>query len=167
LFAVVGGFLAYRSIDLNLILKFTAEELLLNSLKIPFGMALGTMLATLFQSKFLFRPGTAGRNERTGYADFFYALVKFFLVLSTGAFLYRRLLADLTNGKSGVVAILFPSIGACSVLLVVFALVGIWLSRLVFDIKHSMSKDEMAAESREGEMRPEMRAAADRFIGDE
>ena len=161
LFATIGAIIGYRSLGLDLYHSYGLNQILSLTLIIPFGAAICSVLATLIQSRFLFRFSFSKEKKELNFTNFFYVLIKLILFLIIGGIVFRKLLADAAADTLNfefirqTVAVSFVG------LLVLFGLVGLLVSKLTFFERYQMSKAEVEADDRDGEMRPEVKAAMD------
>jgi len=161
LFATLGGFIGYKFVELDFSRMLDPMQVGLSSLFIPLGAAVGSMLATLIQSRFLFRFSLKKEKHQLSFTNSFYSLVKLFLSLVFAGIVCRKLLADAPTGLLKIDSFLQTTFLGVASFLMLFGLIGLLVSKFSFVIKYQMSRAEIESDAREGEMRPEIRAAMD------
>lgn len=161
LFATIGGIIGYKFVEFDFSRMLDPMQVGLSSLFIPLGAAVGSMLATLIQSRFLFRFNLTKEKNELSFTSSFYALVKLFLSLVFAGIVCRKLLADAPTGVLRVDSFLQTTFPGLASLLMLFGIIGLLVSKFSFVTKYQMSRAEIEADAREGEMRPEIRAAMD------
>lgn len=161
LFGVLGAIVGYRFIGLDFQHSYGLNEILFLSLVIPIGVAVGSIFATLAQSRFLFRFCFSREKEKLSFSQSFYSLIKLVLSFVVGAMVFRIALNGSAAGTLQLRSIVDITFRWFFGLLVLYGFIGILISRLTFTQRYQMSRSEMEADAREGEMRPEVREAMD------
>ena len=161
LFATLGAVVGYRSISLDFGHAFELNQILYLSLVIPLGAAIGSVLATLVQSRFLFGFSFLKQKQERSFSQFFYSLTKLILCLGVGGLVFRITSTAAAEGSLKIQSMLGFATSSFLGLLVLFGLVGLLVSKFTFVERYQMSKSEIEADAREGEMRPEVKAAMD------
>ncbi len=130
---------------------------------IPFGACIGGIFGTLIQSRFLLKLTSGGeRFGEPALQRMILGGLKILLFSAVAWIFYRKCREELALGEGADLAIVKQFGQSLFGLLLLFALAGKLVTQLVFSHRFRMSSDEAGAESREGEMRPELRAATER-----
>lgn len=136
---------------------------------IPLGASLGGILATLIQSRFLISfalPSRLLKKNPSPLISLSLGIFKGGVIAAAGWLLFHQLKMRLLEGESSLRVLFKPFFYSSLVALVVFSLIGRFATQIAFQLRYKMSKEEYAAESREGEMRPEVRQATERAQAD-
>jgi len=170
-FVFLGISLAAGFIRFDLSKEIKIGELVLYSIALPAGAALGAIFSTFVQSKFLiafnFKANSNQRRSEFGLSFFFYSLIKTVIVLGAAILLWRGLQEKFLNSKEvSLVNVLTLGWQLSGGVLFLFALLGFIISRLQFGAAYTMSRQDMLCEDREGQMRPELRSATDRIMSE-
>ncbi len=170
-FVILGVSLAHFGTKFELYSEFCVEQfhlgpLLQKTILMPFGAALGALIATLFQSRFLIRFKTSRPPEPLrGLSSIVFGVIKALILGGVIVLAFRQLEETSLSSELPMLDYLFSfALGAALFVFFCFALVGFLLSRFQFTHRHSMTREEILAEAREGEMRPELRAATERML---
>ena len=162
LFGLFSGFLLglFFLKRISLFEEFSLPTLLFYLLVIPCCTALGVLVSSLVQSRFLVRFRTGGARSRSRLTPFetVFSAVKGVLWLGILYLLLKHLLNS-DFPLAGIDERVFEILGLALLRLFVLGIVGRFAVGLLFAQAYAMSKEEILAEAQDSEVRPEFRRA--------
>ena len=175
-FVFLGVIVGFYFLKLDFRSNFLFSDVLELSIFLPLGAALGALLSTLLQSRFLIgftssRRGSVEKSAASLLSTYVFTSLKSIIVVGASYLAFIQLHETLILSKESntieIYSFIEFAVKLFGVVLFLFSLLGFFISRMQFAGDYQMSREEILAESREGEMRPEVRAATDRLLGGE